>query len=160
MAKFILRSELITPLTNRKIIDSVSGLMKMRIPHRLNRLTGEKFFEVEFDPSTHALQTSNEFTISVLQKRCSPRIWVDGDWFIDNPSTPWFNQVDDSDPMPGVVIDTGGTETLSRKKRNYIGRYSRETGTPGPSDNAKTTLDPYLTAADNYFKTKDEPYRP
>lgn len=131
MAKFKLRPELLTLFTEKKLIDSGTGLMRFTIPHKVNRISGEKAYQLSFNPSTHCLQTSNEYTATVLRKRVSPKIRTNGAWRLGDPSIPWFIELDDADPMPSVLVE-GETEVFPRKNRKLIKQYVKETGAASP----------------------------
>lgn len=151
MAKFKLRSELITPLTNAGIIDG-DGNMKYRITYKTNRITGETMHEVVFNPATHTLQTNNEFAASVLRNRKSPSIKKDGTYIVDGGGTPWFTELDDSDTDPTVVIHTDGTEVITKKEKRVINNYIRHSGDNTiPNQRDKATMAAHLATAKNYF---------
>ena len=75
MAKFKLRSELITPLTNAGIIDG-DGNMKYRVLYKENRITGETRHGVVFKATTRALQTNNAFAAAALRGKKSPTLSI------------------------------------------------------------------------------------
>lgn len=153
MAKFKLRPELISVLTTRNVING-SGNITINIPYKTNRISGEKAYQVVFNPSTHCLQTSNDFVMTVLRKRTSPAIKVGGSWLIDDPVNPWFTELSDADPMAAVNVEMEGTEVLTRKQRKFLKQYLRETKADPPTSLSLPDSATHMANARAHFEAK------
>jgi hypothetical protein len=149
--KFKLRAALIAPLTAAGIIDG-AGNMVYRVPYKANRISSETLWEVTFNPATHTLQTDNEYAASVMRLRKSPNVKVDGAWYIDDGTLPWFDELGDGDPDPTVVLHTDGTEAISKKEKHLVNKYVKHSGAGGvPAQRDRTTMDPHVATARSYF---------
>jgi hypothetical protein len=131
MAKFRLKASLIPKLTERNVISPTTGKIKMRIPWKEFRITGEKCYEIEFLP-TDVIETDNAHAADQLAGKRSPKIKTNDAWFISDPTIPWFDQVDDSTPTD-VVLSTDGLELLPKRLRGLVHRYTMDNGLTAPS---------------------------
>jgi hypothetical protein len=126
MAKFKLKEALIPKLAARNVISPVTGKITLRLPCKTKRITGERCFELSFSPYA-VIETNNEFTALVLAGKTSPKIWFGSDWFIADPSIPWFDRVPDEVPA-SIGVEQNGIEVLTSKQRKLINEYASEKG--------------------------------
>ena len=150
MAKFKLRPELITPLTNAGFIDDVTGLMKYRVPYKANRITDLTMYELMFDP-TKVLHVNNDYAASVLRLRKSPAIKQDGEWLVDDGTVPWFIELDEGDATPTQIVHEEGTEVLSKKDRRLLNKYRKKSGESVPNQIDVATMAAHVAAAKAFF---------
>jgi len=150
MAKFKLRPELITPLTNAGFIDDVTGLMKYRIPYKQNRITGLTMYELMFDPAK-VIHVNNDYAASVLRLRKSPKIKSGGDWLVDDGTVPWFIELSEDDVTATHVVHEEGTEVLPRKDRRLIKKYKKASGEIIPDQIDVATMATHVAAAKTFF---------
>jgi len=149
MAKFKLRADLVPKLVERKVVSPVTGKIKMRIPWKEYRITGEKCYEFEFLP-TDVIETSNEFTIKILTVKASPRIKTNGQWWISDPSIPWFEQVDEA--TVATVTVENSTEVLRKQERKLVHRYAKDLhlSVPPTLENSVSNRALYQAAAQHH----------
>lgn len=150
MAKFKLRPELITPLTEAGLIDEVTGLMRYRIPYKTNRVTGGTMYEILFDPAK-VLHVNNEYAASVIRLRKSPNIKKDGNWLVDDGTVPWFTELPEDDVTATQVVHEEGTQILTKKERKLIYKYKKESGEIVPNQIDVATMAAHVAAAKAFF---------
>ena len=130
MAKFLLKASLIPDMERSKVVDPVTGKITLRINCTNKKVTSFTTIEFQFYP-TDVLEITNPFGIEVMANKTSPKIKVNGAWFIADPAIKWFDQVDESTPST-LVIEQDGTVIMSKKNRRLMREYSRDTGVPVP----------------------------
>jgi len=136
MAKFMLKASLIPKLTERNVISPTTGKIKMRVHYKENRITSVKCVEFEFFPAD-VLEVNNSFGVSVLEGKKSPRLKLGTEWFIADPTIPWFDRVSDATPST-IVIEQDGTQILTRRHRLIVGEYAKDKGISVPKPMEET----------------------
>ena len=71
---------------------------------------------------------------------------------LDDPANPWFIELPDTDPMPGLVVE-GETEVLTRKDRKLILKHHKRARVNLPSDFTPANAAGHLAAAQTFFKS-------
>lgn len=131
MAKFLLKASLIPKLEERNVVNPVTGKITMRLhyPADANKpLTTVGCVEFQFYP-TDVLEITNPFGVEVMTNKSSPRMKVGAEWFISDPSIPWFDIVSDA-TATDLLIESGGTVVMTKKHRRLLGEYSRDLDVP------------------------------
>jgi hypothetical protein len=131
MAKFKLKADLVPRLVERNIVSPTTGKITMRVHYKENRITGVKCVEFEFFPAD-VLEVNNSFGIEVFRGKRSPRMKLGTEWFVTDPTIPWFDQVDDATPST-MVIEQDGTQILTRRHRLLVHEYAKDEGLAVPS---------------------------
>jgi hypothetical protein len=125
MAKFKLKESLVPKLVERNIVSPTTGKITMRVHYKEKRVTGVKCVEFEFFPAD-VLEVNNPFGITVFRGKRSPRLMLGTEWFVADPSIPWFDQVSDATPST-LVVEQDGTQIMTRRNRLTLADYARDT---------------------------------
>jgi len=125
MAKYKLKSELVTTLKSRGIV-AADDTMKLRIAHRGNGEV-ETAFEVTFDVVNECIETDNRTAMNAIEQKRGPKIKSGGTWWAGDPSVAWFEKLADGDVTPSKVVHTHGTEILTKHDRKLLRRWSQVT---------------------------------
>jgi len=148
MAKFKIRSSLVSVLRAKNVIRKETGTMLVRIPYKEKRITGERRFELEIGPDD-VVETDNEFSIKVLANIFAPRIRQGIGWFISDPTVSWLEQVDKASVTTIVLTDTD--EVLTSRNMALVERYAHELGIVLPRPMLKIETDTLVLAAKAHF---------
>lgn len=146
MAKFRIKPSLVAALQAAGYMPG--GLLKLRIPHKENRITGETCYEITFG-ADDIVEVANEFGAMCVLNHKAPAIKVNGAWLVADPSTPLFEEVVDVAAVATKDSTTHGTKILTKKERAIIESYKAKTGVALPKTIDHATMLPYLNAAKN-----------
>jgi hypothetical protein len=142
LAKYKLKASLVATLKSRGIVD-VNDMMTLRLPHRGNGEV-ETAFEVTFNVTTEALETTNRITMNAIEQKHGPKIKVGAaqDWWAGDPSVSWFETLAPEDVTPTQTIDLDGTEIVTKYDRSLMQYWSNATqnALPGTWDKGDTAV--------------------
>jgi hypothetical protein len=152
MAKYRIKASLITPLTDAGFIDG-SGDMTVTFVARVQGET-ESHYKLTFAAATDIIETTNEGMIEAIETLSAPGVKVDGSWLVGDPTTTqYFETVPDADPNPTIDPAASGTAQVTAKDKNLAVRYGNMSKDgPIPPGRDKTTLQPWVDKARNYFR--------
>ncbi len=153
MAKFKIRSTLITSLTDAGFIDG-SGDIDVTFPARTDGVSA--LYKLTFSAASDIIETTNQRMLDSIEQMPPAAVQVNGTWIIGDPSTvKLFETVDEGDPNPTIDPAVSGTEQITRQEKNLVVRYGNMSGNgPIPAGRDKTTLQPWVVKASNYFASR------
>ena len=150
MAKFKIRSTLITALTDYGFIDG-SGDITVTFASRTDGTS--HLYKLTFSAANDIIETTNQRMIDAIETMPAPAVEVDGTWIIGNPATVKLFETTTGDPTIDPAVS--GVEQITRKEKNLVVRYVNMSGDgPEPAGRDKTTLGPWVTKARNYFNSR------
>ncbi len=150
MAKYKIDPTLITALTDTGFIDG-SGDIEVFFPYRADG--SGTLYKLTFEASTDVIETTNQRMIDGIEQMPPPAVKVGGTWIIGNPETvKLFESATGETTIDPAV---SGVEQITRQEKNLVVRYVNMSGYgPAPDGRDKTTLEPWVVKARNYFASR------
>ena len=150
MAKYRIDPTLITALTDSGFIDG-SGDIEVFFAARESGANA--LYLLTFNASTDIIETINHRMMDSIEQMPPPAVKVNGTWIIGNPSSVKMFESTTGDPTIDPAVS--GVEQITREEKNLVVRYTNMSGDgPEPAGRNKTTLQPWVVKASDYFAAR------